>query len=206
MQCALAVLRLLQVAASIVAATQLLAQCATAHAASAVGQSQLRARQPATGRCKAHVPSSRQVRRMVFCGRPVRPHKHARDDWIYDGACSSMCCMTAWEQHARLSYCLMRSRKYMVVKRPAGCLCVVFTSAVCTGSPEAPAGGSFDCGTGSAPGTVCNGTCSTGGGPITAECQSTGSWTVQGTCAQVQPGGKGCVPGLCVTTCGWLLA
>jgi hypothetical protein len=59
--------------------------------------------------------------------------------------------------------------------------------AVCTGSPEASAGGSFDCGNSSAVGTVCNGTCTIGGGPITAECQSTGNWTVQGTCNQDMP-------------------
>jgi hypothetical protein len=62
--------------------------------------------------------------------------------------------------------------------------------AVCTGSPEAPAGGAFDCGNSSAPGTVCNGTCSTGEGSITAECQSTGNWTVQGTCTLLQTGGE----------------
>ena len=80
--------------------------------------------------------------------------------------------------------------------------------AVCTGIPEAPAGGSFDCGNSSVAGTVCNGTCSTGGGPITAECQSTGNWTVQGTCAQIQPGGE---PGVCLAMgrdaakCPWIV-
>jgi hypothetical protein len=64
----------------------------------------------------------------------------------------------------------------------------VLIHAVCTGSPEAPTGGSFTCGSSSVAGTVCNGTCSTGGGPITAECQATGNWTVQGTCAQLQTG------------------
>jgi hypothetical protein len=62
-------------------------------------------------------------------------------------------------------------------------------SAVCIGIPEAPAGGNFDCGNSSVAGTVCNGTCSTGGGPITATCEISGNWTVQGTCAQ-PPAGK----------------
>ena len=53
---------------------------------------------------------------------------------------------------------------------------------MCIGSPVAPVGGSFNCSNSSVAGSVCNGTCSTGGGPISAECQATGNWTVRGTC------------------------
>jgi hypothetical protein len=71
--------------------------------------------------------------------------------------------------------------------RSAGLLVSLPHHAVCNGSPEAPAGGSFECGSSSSPGTVCNGTCSNGGGLLTAECQPTGNWTVQGTCDQNMP-------------------
>lgn len=61
MQCALAVPRLLQAATLIVATALWPAQCATAHAVLAEGQSQPRVRQAATGQCRAHAPSSKQV-------------------------------------------------------------------------------------------------------------------------------------------------
>ena len=96
--------------------------------------------------------------------------------------------------------------------RSAVCFCGSRFHAVCTGVPEAPPGGSFDCGS-SVAGTVCNGTCSAGGGQITAACKATGNWTVQGTCSQPLAGEEaGCmwvrsksVSSCCSGACRWVL-
>ena len=106
---------------------------------------------------------------------------------VHDGGCYSMCRRPGLLRSG-LAQCCMHCQMTMMLS--VVCLCGCLFDAVCTGSPEAPSGGSFDCGNNSTAGAACNGTCSTGGGPITATCEATGNWTVQGTCAQPPAGEK----------------
>jgi hypothetical protein len=185
------------------------AQCATAPAGSAVDQSQLSAAKQEAGWCRGPATRSRQVRKLhdhTVCVVVV-----ARE------ACSGWCTAQASTLYVHGAWMLCRTHKQespgLLIDSGNSCMhhpliavyCMLLVGAptlpglsllcaVCTATPEAPTGGSFNCGSSMVAGTVCNGTCSTGGGPITATCQSTGNWTVQGTCAAPLAGGDG----LCV--------
>jgi hypothetical protein len=121
---------------------------------------------------------------------PAQPCYCMHVAWLEDDGCCKMCTASSMPG---LPFDVCPAHVIMTLLL---CACVSAPiCAVCSSSPEVPTGGSFDCGNSSVAGTVCNGTCSTAGGPITATCEATGNWTVQGTCAQLQAGGEGLVPG-----------
>jgi hypothetical protein len=61
---------------------------------------------------------------------------------------------------------------------------MLLVPAVCTGNPQQPSNGSFDCPIPALPGSVCNATCDAGyAGAPSATCQSDGTYsTVTGAC------------------------
>jgi len=65
--------------------------------------------------------------------------------------------------------------------------CALQCHAVCEGNPPSPNNATFDCGTTSSPGGVCNATCDQGfGGAPSSTCGDDGLWgAVNGTCEPI---------------------